>query len=117
MFKPHAHNQSDKDNFRDNSVMNFIKQMIGEKYGPNMSEDNLSKETEMLYDMFTENIVTYFKPYISEEANSRLDDLLKQSTDKDAILTFLMESIDNFEQKIVQMLVEFRNTYLKDKSI
>ena len=82
-----------------------------------MSDDNLIKEAEMLYEMFTENLVSYFEPYVSEEDSNRLDDLLKKSTDKDTILTFLMESIDNFEQKIVRVLVDFRNSYLKDNNV
>lgn len=116
MFNPPTHNQSDKDNLRDDRVMNFIKQMVREKYGPSMSEDNLTKDAEMLYEMFTENLVSYFKPYVSEEANNRLDNLLKKSTDKDTVLAFLMESVDNFEQKIVQVLMDFRSSYLEDKN-
>lgn len=117
MFKPPIHDQFSKDNLRDDRVMNFIKQMVQEKYGSSMSEDNLIKEVEMLYEMFTENLVSYFKPYISEEDSNRLDDLLKKTTDKDTVLAFLMESIENFEQKIVQVLVDFRNSYLKDKNV
>lgn len=119
MFNPLTHNQSDKDNLRDDRVMNFIMQMVQEKYGSSMSEGNLTKETEMLYEMFTENLVSYFKPYISEGDSNKLNDLLKKPTDKDTLLAFLMESVDNFEQKIVQVLVDFRNSYLelKDKNV
>jgi len=117
MFKPPAHNQSDRDSLRDDRVMNYIKQIVREKYGPNMSEENFTKEAELLYEMFTENLVSYFEPYISKENSNKLDDLLKKSTDKDTILAFLMESIDNFEQKIVQVLVNFRNSYLKDNNV
>lgn len=117
MFNPPTHNQSDKVNLRDDRVVSFIKQMVREKYGPSMSEDNLTKEAEMLYEMFTENLVSYFEPYVSEEANNRLNDLIKKSTDKDTVLAFLMESVDNFEQKIIQVLVDFRNSYLKDKNV
>lgn len=117
MSKSSIYNQSNRDDLQDDRVMNYIKQMVREKYGPNMSEDNLIKEAEMLYEMFTKNLVSYFEPYISEEDSNKLDDLLKKSPNKDTVLTFLMESIDNFEQKTVRVLVDFRNSYLKDNNV
>lgn len=113
MPKPLVYNQLNKDRIQDDRVLNFIKQIVLEKHGPNISEDFLTKEAGILYNKFSENIVTFFEPFIPNESKDRLDVLLKKSTDRDTILTFLMESIDNFELKIVQVLVDFRNSYLK----
>ena len=104
------------DSPKDERVMNFMKQIIQEKHGSNKEGDFLNQEAIRLYGKFTEQLISYFKQFISKDHEEKLDKLVGQSADQDVILAFLMESIDNFEAKIVWVLMNFRNDYLKDSA-
>lgn len=112
-----AQDQSNASIPQNEKVMYFIKQMVQKKYGSDISQDFLNTEAEKLYNKFSEDIVSYFKPFISGEHKEDLDNLINKSGNEESVLAFLMDSIDNFEQKIVQVLLNFRNSYLNDKLI
>lgn len=108
---------SPSDGSKDERVMGFMKQIIKEKHGQNIEEDFLNQEADMLYNKFTERLTSYFKQFISKEQEKELNKLIGQSANQDVVLTFLMESIDNFEAKIIYVLMNFRNDYLKNSGM
>lgn len=97
------------------TVMNFLRQAVRTKHSENIDQNFLDIETKRIYDNFGNSILAHFKPMISAEQKIKLEQLVSTTKDQEEILAFLMESIENFEQKIIQYLVEFRDTYIAEK--
>lgn len=112
--------QDQKQNTKPTSdpVVNFMKQTVIEKYGEEVDKNFLNEETNRIYEDFGDNLFTHFKPMISAEQKVKLDKLLTKTQNQEEVLGFLMESIDNFEQKIIEYLIEYRKAYriAKDSS-
>jgi len=97
---------------KDQNVMSFMMQLIQEKYGDEVDIDFLNSEADKLYDVFGNNLVSYFEPMLTEEQKTEFDQLVSQSPDQEKLLTYLMGAIPNLEQQILQVLVDFRAQYL-----
>lgn len=98
---------------RDENVMSFMRQIVQEKHGNQVEAAFLEQEADKLYNEFGDNLVAYFEPMLTNEQKTKFDELIEQSAEQDALLAFLMDSIENLEQKIVQVLMDFRESYIK----
>jgi len=97
---------------RDSNVMTFMMQMVQEKLGDNVDSKALEDEAVKLYDEFGERLVSYFEPMLSDEQRTQFDELVKQEVSQDKLLEFLVGAIENLEQKILDILTQFKNEYL-----
>lgn len=97
---------------RDQNVFSFMLQLVQEKFGDDTDLTFQNQEAERLYDLFGNNLVSYFEPMLSEQQKIQFDNLYKQGSDNQALLGFLTQSIPDLEMKIMQILVAFRNAYL-----
>jgi hypothetical protein len=99
---------------RDQNVFSFMLQLVQERYGDDTDLDFQNKEAERLYDVFGNNLVSYFEPMLSEQQKQQFDALYKQGGNNESLLGFLTQSIPDLEMKIMQVLVSFRNAYLNE---
>lgn len=97
---------------RDQNVYSFMLQLVQEKYGDDTDLAFQNTEAERLYDIFGNNLVSYFEPMLSEQQKVQFDDLYKKGSDNQALLGFLTQAIPDLEMKIMQVLISFRNAYL-----
>lgn len=97
---------------KDQNVVSFMMQLVQEKYGDEIDIEFLNQESDRLYDLFGDNLVSYFEPMLSEEQKLQFDGLVANSAQQDELLDFLIKNIPNLEQQILQVLVDFRNDYL-----
>ncbi len=97
---------------KDQNVMAFMMQLVQEKHGDQVEASFLDTEANRLYDEFGDNLVTHFEPMLSEEHKKKFDELVSQSVNQDELLAFLMDSIENLEEKIMQVLMQFRDRYM-----
>jgi len=97
---------------KDPNVMTFMMQMVQEKHGDNVDGDFLQKEADRLYEDFGDKLVDYFEPMLSEEQKTGFDQIVAQGADQEKLLEFLIGSIDNLEQRILEILTQFKNEYL-----
>ncbi|MBN1915579.1 hypothetical protein JW796_01110 [Candidatus Dojkabacteria bacterium] len=105
--------QTSNNEVRDENVMSFMRQIVQEKHGNQVEAVFLEQEADKLYNEFGDNLVAYFEPMLTNDQKSKFDELINRSADQDALLSFLMDSIENLEQKIVQVLMEFRENYIR----
>ena len=98
---------------KDENVMSFMRQIVQEKHGNQVEADFLETEATKLYNEFGDNLVVYFEPMLNDSQKQEFDRLINESADQDKLLSFLMDSIENLEQKIIQVLMNFRETYIK----
>lgn len=97
---------------RDQNVFSFMLQLVQEKFGDDTDLNFQNQEAGRLYDLFGNNLVSYFEPMLSEQQRVQFDNLYKQGNDNQALLGFLTQAIPDLEMKIMQILVAFRNAYL-----
>ncbi len=97
---------------KDQNVLSFMMQLVQEKYGDDTALDFLNQESNRLYDLFGNNLVRYFEPMLNEDQKSQFDKMVKDQTSQEALLAFLIQAIPDLENKIMQVLVAFRNQYL-----
>lgn len=92
-------------------VFKFLQQAVITRHGVEKNRDFISLETNRIYDDFGSGILDHFKPMIKEDKQKQLN-LIVESQQQETILAFLMESIDNFEQKIIEYLMEYKEKYI-----
>jgi len=97
---------------KDQNVLSFMMQLVQEKYGDDIEIDFLNQESNKLYDLFGNNLVRYFEPMLDETQKEQFDKMVKEQTNQDALLAFLIQAIPDLENKIMQVLVSFRSQYL-----
>lgn len=97
---------------KDQNVLSFMMQLVQERYGDEIEIEFLNQEADRLYDEFGNNLVNYFEPMLSEEQKLSFDQLVATSPDQEKLLEFLIANIPNLEQQILQVLVDFRASYL-----
>ena len=97
--------------YRNEAVMDFMRQTVKEKYGENGEVDFLDQEANKIYTEFENSIFDHFKPMLSPDQQVELDKITNEQADQATLLTFLMQSINNFELNIFQFLVDFRKKY------
>ncbi|MDD3647818.1 MAG: hypothetical protein PHS44_04965 [Candidatus Dojkabacteria bacterium] len=99
-------------NQKDPNVMTFMMQMVQEKHGDSVDSKFLEEEATKLYDEFGDRLVSYFEPMLSDEQKGQFDELVSQGSDQDKLLEFLIGSIDNLEQRILDTLNQFKTEYM-----
>lgn len=97
---------------KDPNVMTFMMQMVQEKHGDNVDSTFLEEEASKLYDEFGDKLVSYFEPMLTDEQKVQFDGLVQQGADQNKLLEFLVGAIENLEQKILDILTQFKNDYL-----
>lgn len=98
---------------KDANVMQFMQQLVQEKHGNQVELAFLESEADKLYNEFGENLVAHFEPMLTDAQKMEFDKIVKEGSDKDSMLTFLMDSIPNLEEKIIRVLLEFKDEYLQ----
>lgn len=99
-------------NYRDPNVMTFMMQMIQEKHGDNVDSKFLEEEANKLYDDFGDRLVSYFEPMLTDEQRAQFDQLVSGGSDQEKLLEFLIGSIENLEQRILETLTQFKDEYM-----
>lgn len=102
-------------NQKDPNVMTFMMQIVQEKHGDAVDSTFLEEESNRLYDDFGDRLVGYFEPMLSEDQRSQFDALVQQGVDQNKLLEFLVGAIDNLEQRILDVLMQFKNEYLRSQ--
>jgi len=97
---------------KDPNVMTFMMQIVQQKYGNEVESKFLEEEANKLYDEFGDKLVNYFEPMLTEEQRTQFDKLVQEGADQNKLLEFLIASIENLEQKILDILNQFKNDYL-----
>ena len=101
---------------KDQNVLTFMMSLVQEKYGDDIDMTFLNTESGRLYDLFGDQLVTYFEPMLSEDQKKDFDLLVNQQNNQDQLLNFLIQAIPDLENKILQVLVAFKTEYLKVNS-
>jgi len=101
---------------KDQNVLTFMMSLVQEKYGDDIDMSFLNTEANRLYDLFGDQLVTYFEPMLSEDQKKDFDVLVSQQNNQDQLLNFLIQAIPDLENKILQVLVGFKTEYLKANS-
>lgn len=97
---------------KDANVMSFMMQLVQEKHGDEIEYTFLNSESEKLYNQFGDKLVSYFEPQLSEEQKTKFDKMIADSMGQDEMLNFLVDSIPDLEEQIMQVLIEYRAEYL-----
>lgn len=97
---------------KDQNVLSFMMQLVQEKYGDDVDISFLNQESDKLYNQFGDNLVSYFEPQLSDDRKKQFDELISAGSDQSNMLNFLIESIPNLEEQIMNVLVKFREDYL-----
>ena len=101
---------------KDQNVLTFMMSLVQEKYGDDVDMGFLNTESNRLYDLFGDQLVTYFEPMLTDEQKKDFDQLVNQQSNQDQLLNFLIQAIPDLENKILQVLVAFKTEYLKKDS-
>lgn len=101
---------------KDQNVLTFMMSLVQEKYGDDVDMGFLNSESNRLYDLFGDQLVTYFEPMLSDDQKKDFDQLVNQQSNQDQLLNFLIQAIPDLENKILQVLVAFKTEYLKKDS-
>lgn len=99
---------------KDQNVLSFMVQLVQERYGDDTEIGFLNQEADRLYDLFGNNLVSYFEPMLNEQQKTQFDQMVKQGNNQEALLAFLVQAIPDLENKIMQILIAFRNAYLME---
>jgi hypothetical protein len=97
---------------KDQNVLSFMMQLVQEKYGDDTDIDFLIQESNRLYELFGSNLVRFFEPMLNESQKEQFDKMVKEQTSQESLLAFLIQAIPDLENKIMQVLISFRNQYL-----
>jgi len=92
--------------------MSFMMQMVQEKQGDNIDSKFLEEESSRLYNEFGDKLVGYFEPMLSDDQKKQFDALVQEGADQNRLLEFLVGAIENLEQKILDVLMRFKNDYI-----
>ncbi|KXK26613.1 MAG: hypothetical protein TR69_WS6001000620 [candidate division WS6 bacterium OLB20] len=90
-------------------------QLVQEKFGDDTDIDFLNQEAGRLYDIFGDNLVDYFEPMLTEGQKEEFDKLVDQGANQDNLLNYLVDNIPDLETQILQVLVQFREQYLRQQ--
>jgi len=100
------------DQVKDQNVLSFMMQLVQEKHGDDIEINFLNEESEKLYNEFGDKLVSYFEPQLSEDKKGEFDKLISTGSDQDKMLNFLIESIPDLEEQIMEVLIQYRAEYL-----
>lgn len=97
---------------KDPYVMAFMMQIVQEKHGDLIDSKFLEQEASRLYEEFGDKLVSYFEPMLTEEQSLQFDNLVKGGADQSILVNFLMNSIENLQERIQEVLIQFKNDYI-----
>ena len=100
---------------KDQNVLSFMMQLVQEKHGDDSGMAFLNTESDRLYNSFGDNLVKYFEPQLYEEQKTKFDELISSAQSQDKMLEFLLDAIPNLEEQIMEVLIKFREDYLKEE--
>lgn len=99
---------------RDPIVLEELKDLVRFKHGKNVDENFVEQESTRLYDVFSNQLISYFEPMLSEEQKQEFDDLAGQEgTDQEGLLNFLVGAIPDLQNQVMQALKEFEANYIR----
>jgi len=98
---------------QDQNVLSYMMQIVQEKHGENVAYDFLQSESEKIYELFGNRLFDYFEPMLSAEQKEEFDKLVEEFADQDKLMSFLVDSIPNIEEKIMLTLEKFKEDYLQ----
>lgn len=101
---------------KDQNVYSFMMQLVQEKHGDDVESEFLETEAERLYIEFGESLLSHFEPMLDEGQKQEFDKLVEDQVTQDVILAFLTSNIENLEQKILDVLMSFREKYMAEKA-
>jgi hypothetical protein len=96
-------------------ISNFIKQSVLKRHS-NKDSAFIEQETHRIYEDFGNEILDHFQSLLNSDQNKELEKIIKKTKSQRAVLGYLMESINSFEQKIIEYLMEYRKEYLGEQS-
>lgn len=97
---------------KDQNVYNFLISIIKEKRGEDYPNDQMTAEADKLYDELGDLLVNTFEPEMQDNQKKEFDELVSQGYAQDDLQTYLLQNIPSLEQRIQQILIDFRQKYL-----
>ena len=97
---------------KDQNVYNFLVQIIQEKYGTDIAWEQITPEADRLYDELGDLLVRTFEGELTDEQKEEFNRLAGPGMSPEAQQTYLLQNITNLEQRIQQILIDFRQRYL-----
>lgn len=97
---------------KDQNVYNFLISIIKEKRGEDFPYDQMTAEADVLYDELGDLLVNTFEPEMQDNQKKEFDELVSQGYAQDDLQTYLLQNIPSLEQRIQQILIDFRQKYL-----
>jgi hypothetical protein len=97
---------------KDQNVYNFLISIIKEKRGEDFPYDQMTAEADVLYDELGDLLVNTFEPEMQDTQKKEFDELVSQGYAQDDLQTYLLQNIPSLEQRIQQILIDFRQKYL-----
>ena len=97
---------------KDQNVYNFLVQIIQEKRGNNLPWDQITTEADSLYEKLGDALVNTFEPEMSNENRDEFNNLVGQGYKQEDLQMYLLQNIPNLENRITQILENFKATYL-----
>lgn len=107
-------NQQGSTEEKDQNVYNFLVQIIQEKHGNNIPWEQVTAEADRLYDELGDLLVNTFEPEMKENQKEEFDKLYAQGYNQDELQMYLLQNIPNLEDRIQQILIDFRQRYLSN---
>ena len=98
---------------KDQNVLTFMMSLVQERHGDDVDMGFLNAESNRLYDIFGDQLVSFFEPMLTEDQKKDFDILVSQQSNQEQLLNFLVQAIPDLETKILQILVAFKTNYLK----
>ncbi|MFW5702635.1 MAG: hypothetical protein ACOCXP_01570 [Candidatus Dojkabacteria bacterium] len=105
----------DEQQQKDQNVYSFMLQLVQEKRGDDLPLQQLNTEADTLYEIFGDNLVTYFEPQLNEQQQEQFSQMVDGGAEDNDLMDYLLENISNLEEQIVAILVQFRQDYLSGK--
>ncbi len=99
---------------KDPNVYSFMMQLVQEKHGDDVDAEFLQNESDRLYLEFGDKLVSVFEPMLSEEQKQVFDSMVEQNSSQENILGFLTESIENLEDRIMDVLIKYKQEYINN---
>lgn len=98
---------------KDENVFSFMMQLVQEKHGDDVGAEFLNTEAERLYIEFGDELLKYFEPMLNIDQKSQFDNMVESGAAQDEIMNFLVKNIEGLEQKIMDVLNQFRQKYIE----
>lgn len=99
---------------RDPQIMEELRELVRFKHGRGSEATFVEQESTRLYDLFSEQLISFFEPMISEEKKAEFDNLSSQpGVNQETLMGFLIETIPDLQNQVLQALHEFEANYIR----